>query len=610
MTDRTTAVGLAARGFRVFPIVAGQKAPPFWADWPNRSSTTIPTDWPAGANVGIHCDGLVVIDVDPRKGGNEALLTLDLGDTPLSPTLEAMTPSGGRHMFYALPAGHPGVPNRVNALGAGIDIRSTGGYVVGAGSRLANGIYEWRNPDAPIAPAPEWLILKLGTNEPKLGTPAVIVPDADLATVERAQAWLATRPGAVEGQGGDAWTFATAAFLRDYGLSRGQTLDLMLGWNTFCSPPWMPDELGTKVDNAYQYATGEAGIKAVTADDFPTVPNVGTSMQVPTSAPKRSGPISFGELVSRPSDGAGYVVKGTLYKAAYSMLYGAPGEGKTFVALDLAYHVAAGKEWMGRKVKQGTVLYVGFEAYGGLGNRARALSRKYEADAPLYFTPGGFDLRLPEGRRTFGAILAELPEKPSLIVFDTFAYALANGDENSSQDVGAFNSAVQALINSTGACVLIIHHTGKDVSKGARGSSALPAALDTEMLVADRTITPTKQRDVELGEAIGFKLQNIQIGVDDDGDPILSCVVEEATMQAARSTPRRGTNEERVWAELNERRPNNDPIALLELQDYCAVFLPKGDTRLRQAFRDALRALRERGLIEIDENNQITRRME
>ena len=81
-------------------------------------------------------------------------------------------------------------------------------------------------------------------------------------------------------------------------------------------------------------------------------------------------------------------------------------------------------------------------------------------------------------------------------------------------------------------------------------------------------------------------------------------------MQAARSTPRRGTNEERVWAELNERRPNNDPIALLELQDYCAVFLPKGDTRLRQAFRDALRALRERGLIEIDENNQITRRME
>ena len=158
--------------------------------------------------------------------------------------------------------------------------------------------------------------------------------------------------------------------------------------------------------------------------------------------------------------------------------------------------------------------------------------------------------------------------------------------------------------------MLIIHHPGKDASKGARGSSALLGAVDTEIEIVDRKIVPTKQRDVELGEAIGFKLQPVPIGVDEDGDIIVSCVIEEAAIRDPRATPRRGTTEERVWAELCERRPNNEPITVLELLGYCAAFLPKGDTRMRGAFSDALRALRERGMVMVDENDVITRRME
>src|SRR3990167_889046 len=257
MTDRTAAFALAARGFRVFPIKAGAKAPPYLKDLPRGSSTTVLDDWPAEANIGIHCTGLIVLDIDVKKGGYDSLLALELGDAPLPATLECRTPSGGCHLFYRLPEGHPGVPNRVNALGKGIDIRSTGGYVVGAGSRTPAGAYEWRNPDTPIAQAPEWLLLKLGRLLPKTGTLLPEIPDADPSAVERAQAWLAERAGAVEGSGGDAWTFATAAFLRDYGLSLAQTLDLLIKWNEKRSPPWETVDLANKAANVYQYATGE-----------------------------------------------------------------------------------------------------------------------------------------------------------------------------------------------------------------------------------------------------------------------------------------------------------------------------------------------------------------
>jgi len=613
MTGFVTAAELSLLGFKVFPIAAGGKSPPLWQDWPNRATSEPDrATWPENANTGVHCAGMAVLDIDPAKGGVESLLTLDMSDDVLPDTLQSVTPRGGRHLFYRLPAGHPGVPNRVGSvLGAGIDIRSTGGYVLGAGSKTADGAYEWDNY-LPIADAPQWLLDRLGAPRDASESAGTRVPDADEATLARAQGWLDARPGAVEGRGGDAYTFSTAAFLRDYGLSQQQTYGLLLEWNARCSPPWGLDDLGIKVKNAYAYAAGEPGAKAITADDFPTVELPVTVGTIPVNAQnnRRGAPVSLASITSQPAGGANYLIKGMLLQQSYAMLDGNPGEGKTFLALDMAYHVAAGREWMGRRVRQGVVLYVGFEAYGGLGNRARALRGKYEADAPLYFSPGGFDIRTSEGRRLLGESLALLPEKPKLIVLDTFAYALGNGDENSAQDVGAFNGAVQALIESTGACVLLIHHTGKDASKGARGSSALPAAIDTELMVADRTLTTIKQRDIELGGPIGFALVPILIGTDDDGDSIMSCVVDPANIPERREMPRRGTLSDLVWAELNRRRPNNEPISVQELRDYCAEFLPAGDSALRRAFSAALLSLTNQGLIEQDNLGLITRRME
>ena len=618
MTNHATALALAARGFEVFPIKAGAKFPPLWKEWPGRSSATIPANWPDGANVGVHCTGLIVLDVDVKNRGYDSLLALELGDTPLPATLEASTPSGGRHLFYRLPDGHPGVPNRAGALGPGIDIKSTRGYVLGVGSRTAAGEYVWQNPDVPIAPAPEWLLTKLGTIIPKEGTaPAASVPDADEATVERAHAWLDNREGATEGQGGDAHTFATAAFLRDYGLSERQALTLMLDWNADCSPPWLPNELGVKVHNAYSYGQGVPGAKAVTAADFPNyIPDQVQSAPVLLTSgavipngnkPPKEGAIRLDAFATSRVEGPGYLVKGLLTRGSYAELYGSPGAGKTFVALDIAYHVAAGSPWMEHRIHQGCVLYLAYEGTGGLVKRAQALRQHYgTADVPLYVTAADYNLRNMVGRQALGCVIATLPEKPALIVVDTFARALMGGDENSAQDVGDFNNAVQALIESTGACVLILHHTGKDKSRGPRGSSALQGAVDTEIEIDGYALTPTKQRDIETGEAVGFKLVPLAVGVDEDGDAITSCVVQQSAILGPTDIKLNG-NQRAGWDVLCKLRPSNEPITLDDWKAACREFL--GGRDLGRRFYDIKSRLENTGLIVVTDN-LVTRRLE
>ena len=605
-----SALALAAKGFRVFPIAAGAKYPPLLNGWPLKATSdpeVVAMYWLPlpEANIGIHCEGMAVVDVDVNKGGTDSLEFLRMTqDLPV--TLTTYTPTGGRHLFYRLPEGHKGVPNSVGQLGEGLDVRSTGGYVVAPGSTVPAGEYTWEHPDVAIADAPEWLVLKLGSPVPKLGTITPVL-DAPDALSERAREWLASQAPAVEGQGGDARTYAVACGLRDMGVSARQALELMLGnWNLNSAPPWAPDDLAVRVGNAYRYANGEPGSKAASPEEFPVVQDLGTSTQVP---PERTELLPLSEFANRESKSAGYVVKGLLQRASYAETFGAPGEGKTFVALDIAYHVAAGRGWMGRKVHAGPVLYLAYEGTGGMVKRAKALIQKYgESKAPLYIVGAAMNLREKAGRVALGGMVAQLPTKPVLIVIDTLARALMGGDENSAQDVGAFNAAVAALIESTGACVLIIHHSGKDKSKGARGSSALLGAIDTEIEVDGGRVTARKQRDIEAGDPIGFKLVPLVVGVDDDGDETTSCVVEPAVVSGSPGMPRISGNARRGFDILCQIRPTNDPVTSGEWKDACAEFL--GNKNVAQRFYDIKRILTVKGYVVTAEDGRITRRME
>jgi hypothetical protein len=258
----------------------------------------------------------------------------------------------------------------------------------------------------------------------------------------------------------------------------------------------------------------------------------------------------------------------------------------------MAYHVAAGLPWMGRKVHAGPVLYLAYEGQGGLKKRAKALRQKYgKKDVPLYVDSATYNLREKGGREALGHVLSALPAKPVLVVIDTFARALMGGDENSAQDVGSFNAAVAALIESTGACVLIVHHSGKDKSKGARGSSALLGAIDTEIEVDGRQVIARKQRDVELLEPIGFKLVPVLVGLDADGDELTSCVVEAGPVGAARSKV--SPSMKKALKTLEEMSPSNAPVDLHDWKDRCKTERGMANSSFYQAKDE----LREAGLV-------------
>lgn len=593
------ALALAAKGFKVFPIKPNSKAPPLLAGWPERAtsdSATIKEYWTPmpDANIGIHTAGYVVVDVDVKKGGDESLSALEM-KYGLPNTLVARTPTGGRHIFFR----HPfPVGNSVGALGSGLDIRSSGGYVVGVGSTVDSGTYIW-DSQVPVDDCPPWLVDRLGSPVGKADT-TVPVPDASDQVRERAQQWLASQLPAIEGCGGDAHTFKVACGLRDLGVSSVQALDLLGAWNATCAPPWTPDELSIKVANAYNYGQNVPGSKAALPSDFPV-------QEQPTFTKREQGAVRLSDFAASQTTGPGYLVKGLLQRRTYAELFGAPGEGKTFVALDIAYHVAASLAWMDRKVHGGTVLYLAYEGIGGLVKRAQALRRHYgDADVPLFVTGAAYSLRETAGRADLGRTMATLPDKPVLIIIDTFARALMGGDENSAQDVGAFNSAVAALIENTGACVMIVHHSGKNKAAGARGSSALLGAIDTELEVDGRQVTARKQRDIELTPPIGFNLLPVIVGMDEDGDELTSCVVGAATIVAHTAT-RLGGNQKRGFEVLCEIAPDNAPVAEYKWRDACLEFL--GNKSVAQRFFDIKKALLAKGVIEQDVNGDILRRM-
>lgn len=226
------------------------------------------------------------------------------------------------------------------------------------------------------------------------------------------------------------------------------------------------------------------------------------------------------------------LVKGLLDNAAMSVVFGESNCGKTFIALDLAACIATGREWHGRKLIQGTVLYIAAEGGLGLEERLTAFRHHHQMEgyAPLFVIPAGIDLC--RSKDDIKELLKEIKGlgNISLVVIDTLSRAMAGGNENSSEDMGAFIQRCDKIREIIQAHVMILHHSGKDKASGARGHSALRAAVDTEIEVKNCegviTAEVTKQRDGRTEEKFYFSLKTITIGQDVDGEQITSCVLD------------------------------------------------------------------------------------
>ena len=222
-----------------------------------------------------------------------------------------------------------------------------------------------------------------------------------------------------------------------------------------------------------------------------------------------------------------YMIKGWLSRRGLSMLYGPSNAGKTFVALDMAMHVAAGKAWRGCRVNGGAVLYIATEGGAGVRNRLAAFKhdRPDMASAPLTLLPVGLDLHGQGDALAVCEIISDAA--PALVVVDTLARSMGIGDENTAKDAAMFVKNCDLIREATGAHVMVVHHTGKDEVRGARGSSALRAAVDTEISVtSEGEIVCKKQRDMAYAEPLHFTLRSVTLGMDEDREPVKSAVVE------------------------------------------------------------------------------------
>lgn len=204
-----------------------------------------------------------------------------------------------------------------------------------------------------------------------------------------------------------------------------------------------------------------------------------------------------------------------------AIMFGEPGVGKSFIALDMACCIATGEAWQGFAVKQGPVFYIAGEGQAGIGRRLRAWY-KYRGLNLENIMVSNTALALTESDnvKTIVRMIRGLTKKhgtPALIVVDTLARNFGGRDENSNQDMGLFVQHMDQLKHELQTTVLIVHHTGQGNKDRARGASALKGAVDIEHRVESRAggniaLQATKMKDAELPGPIFLRLQSVDLG--------------------------------------------------------------------------------------------------
>jgi hypothetical protein len=229
-----------------------------------------------------------------------------------------------------------------------------------------------------------------------------------------------------------------------------------------------------------------------------------------------------------------YLVKGLLPREGLIVVWGPPKCGKSFWVFDLALHVALGWEYRGRRVQVGTVCYVACEGEGGLGARSEAFrQRKLEegADPPFFLLATRLDL-VAEVSPLIADIQGTIgTDHCAAIVIDTLNRSIA-GSESKDEDMTAYVKAADRLREEFRTAVIVIHHCGIN-SERPRGHTSLTGAADAQISVKrddfGRIVATIEyMKDGPEGEMIASRLEVIEVGLDDDGEPITSCVVEDA----------------------------------------------------------------------------------
>jgi hypothetical protein len=502
------------------------------------------------------------LDKDPQNDG-------DLGQTELSTAGSwpervfgiVATPSGGRH-FYLKSLG----VRSFDAIATGIDLKagtSEGGrgfvWLPGTVKRSKTtgelapytwiqepdpSVAEWDELDDGSARLQERAVSRTKASAPKSADPFDANPERAGATEERSY----TRTQAQE--------FLRPSLLALAGARKGQVEQLAniaaCQLAHFVPEFWSAEQAYSKLHASASRALGgtwQDGITGWTLDKFMPVINGSRPLQddwrarlvlEPTEpvAPEvaqesaddfEADVLDLDAILARPP--AQPLIKGVLDLDSESWLIGKSGGFKSFFALDWACHVAAGKDWRGRKTVSGTVLYVAAEGDRGVGKRIKAWMEEHRVrPEKLVMYPKA--IQVQDAKAWAGLVRYAEKTKPVLVVIDTQARVTAGLEENSAKDMGIFVYGVGQIKQATGACVLTVHHIGR-AGTDARGSTAIDAAQDWEWKVervgpvAEMKVRLTcdKSKDGDQTTHYTFRMKPVGIGHDEDFEPITSLVI-------------------------------------------------------------------------------------
>lgn len=521
------ALDYASRGLAVFPAWVtrpdpashSKKTHPIGA-WDKASTTDaeqVKAWWgPNGSYRGAHVcvdtgkSGKVVIDLDHDAAvayWDEfcASYGMDAGTV-------VHTPSGGQHRWYDADEAAP-IRNGAGMLHDGVDVRGQGGLVFAAPSRDSAGAYSFDAPVPETFPPIKGDLVNAqiaqakADRKPKSADASAFgAVGADEGAVrswsksgaktylQRQLSELANAPDGTINTTANNVACALSHFVPNFISAEAawKAFEGALSRTVYDSATWDHERFRRIIDKSEPI---EDDWVAVREDDFEVVMDAAEEAETSKKMTKRQ------QMEAKFLTSAGlasiappqWAVRDVLERDSLNWIFGPPGGGKSFTALDIAAHFSLGMDWRGHKVtKPGRVVYLVAEGVSGFVLRVRAWEKRYGRtleDVLFYPEPiqvlqsmGREGLSSSEDFDVFCSIMAETV-KPDMIILDTQARVSVGMDENSNTDAGVFVESMESLRRLTGACIILVHHTPKDGTKTLRGASALDGAATTEICV-------------------------------------------------------------------------------------------------------------------------------
>ncbi len=226
--------------------------------------------------------------------------------------------------------------------------------------------------------------------------------------------------------------------------------------------------------------------------------------------------LSVQDLQNRPPPT--WLIDSFICEGELAVIFGPPAQGKTFLSLDMALHMATGRNWHGFETKKRRVLYIAGEGVAGLSGRVQAWLQQhsYGIFDDFMVLPEAVNFLSKNDMAKLHRSIEALDQPFDVIFIDTVSRALLGGDENSAEVMNRFVASCESLKQRHNATVIGIHHSGKDSSKGLRGSSSLLGAVTSSLLVnkiGDQIeLRSEKQKDIELPQPLRFEMIKTEIG--------------------------------------------------------------------------------------------------